>query len=399
MAEGDPVASVLQDLELLKQTNQQLENDYQNFNRAIAEAKRLQVSCTQNVAHQQDQLEQMRKKLGLANQDDVGALEQQIAEKCRRLSQVLNGLLVLNNETTRDDAAPAKRASTAPKKPASTNQKTNTVRPQFQVRTDAYQQRIDHYITQRQMEPKHRRILKLESTLILQNAVYSKRDQTLLDLLLKATFVGCVDENLMLLQHELDLVLVTIRPLNQELFYQSILVDFGNFDYIEFQKPLPIAELVAIYLRHHKPAVANVTEEANKIIQPMLEQHLMLKDYFSLKIDAEKATLEAIPWIVKGHMPVMTFLPSLLYQLATLVDWQDEVPCLHEISMQLAIFYARPPKRATTEQEHKAWASNVERLFFPLYKTLLIPSGELRTKGSFFTLTNITELYKFFERC
>lgn len=64
MAEGDPVASVLQDLELLKQTNQQLENDYQNFNRAIAEAKRLQVSCTQNVAHQQDQLEQMRKKLG-----------------------------------------------------------------------------------------------------------------------------------------------------------------------------------------------------------------------------------------------------------------------------------------------------------------------------------------------
>lgn len=219
--------------------------------------------------------------------------------------------------------------------------------------------------------------------------------------MLKATFVGCVDENLFLMQHELNLVLVTIRPLNEELFYQMILVDFGNFDYIEFQKPLPLSELAAIYLRYHKPAVANVAEEANNIIKPLLELNhtLMLKDYFSLKINLETGTLEAVPWIIKGHMPVMTFLPDLIYNLALIEDWTDEESCLNQISQHLAAFYARPPTKFTSEEEQKTWASNVERLFFPLYKTLLVPSGELRTKGSFFTLTNITELYKFFERC
>ena len=36
------------------------------------------------------------------------------------------------------------------------------VRPQYQVRTDGCQQRIDHYINLRKMEPKRRRLIKLE---------------------------------------------------------------------------------------------------------------------------------------------------------------------------------------------------------------------------------------------
>lgn len=201
------------------------------------------------------------------------------------------------------------------------------------------------------------------------------------------------------MQHELDLVMVSIRPLNNELFYQMILVDFGNFDYIQFQKALPVSELIAIYLRHNKPNIASIPEEADKIMKPILENSEMLKDYFSLKINSETGTLEALPCIVKGHMPVMNYLPDLMFQLSSNVDWTDEMTCLHDISKHLAAFYSRPPQKLTTDEEHKSWASNIERLFFPLYKTLLLPSRELATKGSFFTLTNITELYKFFERC
>ncbi len=68
-------------------------------------------------------------------------------------------------------------------------------------------------------------------------------DNDLLAIIMDSTFVGCVDEKYILLQSETDLVLADSHALNQELFYQIVLVDFGNFDYIDFQEPLPIAQL------------------------------------------------------------------------------------------------------------------------------------------------------------
>ena len=228
--------------------------------------------------------------------------------------------------------------------------------------------------------------------------MYKGYDPDLFDLVTKSTYVGCVDENFALIQSELDLLLINIRNLNEDLFYQIILVDFGNLNYYKFPKPLPLADILSVYFRVNASDVDNVNDKINKLVDPMVTCSQMLDDYFSIKINPKTSSLEALPLLAKDHFPIMAYLPDFLFRFAN-VNWYEEEGCFQDVATELARFYARTPSKLTTEQEYLSWSKVVEHVFFPLYKSLIFPSNDLKQKQTFHTVANITNLYKVFERC
>lgn len=124
-----------------------------------------------------NQVEELTKEMNCINnqhEDDQSLLNVQNGTK-DAFQRMSNQVVELTKEMNRIGNQLEKFSSTHKGKPlqqqgkSSLNQQagkrastSSVVRPQYQVRTDGYLQRIDHYITQRKMEPKHRRSLTLE---------------------------------------------------------------------------------------------------------------------------------------------------------------------------------------------------------------------------------------------
>ncbi|KAH9410466.1 DNA mismatch repair protein, partial [Tyrophagus putrescentiae] len=405
-----PTAQVLGEmLQELERVDQELRRHHQAFLAAIDKAQSLKAACSWRAALLKASLETHQAKLEshVAQDSRASALVDTIQGRLLRVGQIQRGLQVLNEEpassgqrsesgvsepsaTTATTQATETTATTAATSSPSSSSSIVQVMDQ-----ESCQQRLHRYLLARRQEADADfRIIGLKSVANLQKATYEARDAALLDAFVNGTFVGCTDGTL-LMQHNQDLLQVHLEPLNRQLMQQLLLAELGNFDYITFNQPLPLARLLAIYQQHHPLQSARPVESA---LEPLLKCSDMLKDYFSLLIDSTGATLQAIPRILEGHMPVMALLPDLVYSLCNSVEWHDEEKCLRDVSRQLAAFYSRPPK-VTTEQEHKEWAGKVERLFFPLYQKLLVPTTQLAAEGAVVTLTSATELANFFGHC
>ncbi|KAI2804207.1 DNA mismatch repair protein [Blomia tropicalis] len=276
--------------------------------------------------------------------------------------------------------------------------KKSIVRPSHQVRTDSQMQRIDHYINRKKTNT-NRRYLKLRSLTELRSEIVNSSDEELLNMITKSTYVGCADENFFLLQKELDLFLVNIHNMNEELFYQIIMADFANFDYIKFGNPLSLFKLLNTYLQVNGLNYGNnMDEQTTNMVKILLSNREMMDDYFSIKI-SPGGSLEAIPCLVDKHRPQISFLPDFIYKLVHNVDWEDEKNCFHNLAIELSRFYSRKAVKLLSEQHYSTFEQQLEQKFYPLYRTLLCPSKKLYNNSTFQKVANISDLYKVFERC
>lgn len=192
--------------------------------------------------------------------------------------------------------------------------------------------------------------------------------------------------------------MIDTSNLNRELFYQIYLVDFGNFSYIKFETPLPLRDLLDIHFKvnpNHLGNTQDLKAEINRIISFLVKRHEMLDDYFSIKINVKSECIQAIPCLVDQHVPPMCRLPEFIYHLVTQVDWTSEKACFHSVGQQLAKFYSTTEPQSN--DQYLAWSKLLKSTLYPLYKSFLYPSVEL--KNSLHCLTDIDSLYKVFERC
>ncbi|XP_033730462.1 DNA mismatch repair protein Mlh1-like, partial [Pecten maximus] len=74
-----------------------------------------------------------------------------------------------------------------------------------------------------------KRQIKLSSVLSLQQTLRDGVHKGLSEMFRNHKFVGCVNEEFSLMQHQTMLYLVNTTAVSKELFYQIILFDFGNF--------------------------------------------------------------------------------------------------------------------------------------------------------------------------
>lgn len=310
------------------------------------------------------------------------------------------------------------KASVAAKK---ADGSTPVVDERHLVRTDSHLQKLDTFLTtarpstsalgtpenapssQSKVTEEQPRI-KLQSVQTLWNQVMAKSHQGLHDLFRNHTFVGCVNQRFSLVQHQTELYLVNTRKVTEELFYQIMLKNFGNFSAFKLSEPAPIYDLAMHALDMEECGWTEADgpkEEMARYMETFLtSKSEMLDDYFSMEIGASGQIL-SIPVLLDGHTPPVEGLPMYVLRLATEVEWDSEKECFDTFCRETARFYAGPRCDEGTEQEVREghWKWVTEHVVFPAIRSSLRLPEEFSENSCVLQVASLPNLYKVFERC
>lgn len=254
-----------------------------------------------------------------------------------------------------------------------------------------------------------RRVIKLTSIKELRAEISENTHKGLQEMLQNHSFVGCVNPQWTLIQHHTKLYLLNTTKLSQELFYQILIYDFGNFGVLRLSTPAPLYDLAMLALDSEE---SGWTEDdgpkeglAQYIVDFLKKKAEMLEDYFSVEIDQE-GNLTGLPLLLDKYTPVMEGLPMFILRLATEVNWDNEKDCFRDFSKECSMFYsirkqyileAEPGEEQ--DAEGNCWRWKVEHVVFKAFRSLFSPPKDFSEDGSVLQIANLPDLYKVFERC
>ncbi|XP_015667223.1 DNA mismatch repair protein Mlh1 [Protobothrops mucrosquamatus] len=258
-----------------------------------------------------------------------------------------------------------------------------------------------------------RRIINLTSVLTLQEEINKRANASLQEMLRDHSFVGSVNPQWALVQYQTKLYLLNTTKLSQEMFYQLLIYDFGNFGILRLSEPAPLFDLAMLALEN---AESGWTEEdgskeglAEYIVDFLSKKSEMLRDYFSLEIDEGKLT--GLPLLIDNYVPPLEGLPMFILRLATEINWDEEKECFDSLSKECAMFYSirkqyiMEDSDLTTQQVEepgksmRSWKWTVEHILYKAFRSYLLPPTNFREDGNILQLANLLDLYKVFERC
>uniref|UniRef100_A0A672P766 DNA mismatch repair protein MLH1 n=1 Tax=Sinocyclocheilus grahami TaxID=75366 RepID=A0A672P766_SINGR len=253
-----------------------------------------------------------------------------------------------------------------------------------------------------------RRFIKLTSIKELREDIEQHTHKGLQDLLQDHSFVGSVNPQWTLVQHQTKLYLLNTTKLSQELFYQILIYDFGNFGVLRLSNPAPLYDLAMLALDSEE---SGWTEEdgpkeglAQYIVDFLKQKAVMLEEYFSLEID-EEGNLTGLPMLLDNYTPAMEGLPMFILRLATEVNWDREKECFHDFGIECSHFYSirkqytLEPDAEEPQDAEMSWQWKVEHALFKALRTLFSPPKHFSEDGSVLQIASLPELYKVFERC
>ncbi|XP_052803937.1 DNA mismatch repair protein Mlh1-like isoform X2 [Mya arenaria] len=260
-------------------------------------------------------------------------------------------------------------------------------------------------------QPKRREI-RLTSVLDLQKAIKNNMHSGVREMFADHVFVGCVDEQFALIQHQTKLLLVNTTKLSEELFHQLFVFDFGNFGLLRLSEPAPIYELAMMALEMEESGWTDGDgpreDLASYIVNFLSSKADLLLDYFSIEID-KSGNLCTLPLVLDNYVPDLEGLPMLVLRIATEVDWEGEKECFESFSREMASFYAvRKPLFASSTaavdskndgEERSSWRWTVEHVLYPALRTFFYPPKPMATDTTVLQIANLPDLYKVFERC
>lgn len=287
-----------------------------------------------------------------------------------------------------------------------------------------------------------RRAIRLTSVLKLQQQIKENTQSDLVKLIGNHVWVGCIDPELALIQHETKLFLANTTKLSEELFYQILIFDFGNYGIYRLSEVAPTFDLVMLALDSDEsgwqPANGNKHDLAKHVVDFLKSKREMLTDYFSFELD-KNGNIVGLPMLLPDYEPCLDGLPMLILRLTTEVDWESEIDCFRTLCREFAKFYSirkgyidmpellektsklceeKPDMdnsmhssfsyedcNVTTEKKHdssssaKSWKWVVEHIVYRAIQKILLPGKEMLSDRSLLQLANLTDLYKVFERC
>ncbi|XP_061387697.1 DNA mismatch repair protein Mlh1 [Musca vetustissima] len=242
--------------------------------------------------------------------------------------------------------------------------------------------------------------VKLTSILNMQKKIENDCSIEIRKMVKELVFVGVVDKQFALFQHETKLYMADTIKLSEQLFYQRLLYEFENHKMISIKpQPLPVKDLIKLALNTPE---SGWTEEdgdkdelAERASEILIEKSPIMREYFSMTINSS-GQLETIPSLLDKYIPSKTFLPIYMLRLATEVEWDTEEECFETFCRETARYYAMvsEAERLEMPKQHK-WT--VEHIIYPAFKKYLLPPNNL--KKYIFELANLPSLYKVFERC
>ncbi|CAH1419086.1 unnamed protein product [Lactuca virosa] len=158
----------------------------------------------------------------------------------------------------------------------------------------------------------------------------------LLDTVRNCTYVGMVDDDFALLQHNTHLYLANVVNLSKELMYQLVLQGFGYFNAIQLSEPAPLQELIMLALIEEDPDSQGMNAKL------LSEKYELLDEYFGIHVDPQ-ANLSRLPVILDQYTLDMDRAPEFLLCLGNDVTWNDEKVCFQTIVAALGNFYDMHP--------------------------------------------------------
>uniref|UniRef100_A0A8D3DZZ1 MutL homolog 1, colon cancer, nonpolyposis type 2 (E. coli) n=1 Tax=Scophthalmus maximus TaxID=52904 RepID=A0A8D3DZZ1_SCOMX len=251
-----------------------------------------------------------------------------------------------------------------------------------------------------------RRVIKLNSIKELRAEITENTHKGLQEMLQSHSFVGCVNPQWTLIQHHTKLYLLNTTKLSQELFYQILTYDFGNFGVLRLSTPAPLYDLAMLAL---DCAESGWTEDdgpkeglAQFIVDFLKKKAEMLEDYFSVEIDQE-GNLRGLPLLLDKYAPIMEGLPMFILRLATEVNWDNEKECFRDLSKECSMFYSIRKQYILEaepgEEQANSWRWKTEHIIFKAFRTLFSPPKNFSEDGTVLQIANLPDLYKVFERC
>jgi len=255
---------------------------------------------------------------------------------------------------------------------------------------------------------------RLASIQRLRQNIKTECEPTLRKLICNHTFVGCIDRQFALIQHETSLFIINNPKVTEEMFYQIAINEFGNFDAIRLNPSAPISAIAKLALDNTEEsgwteADGDKTDLANFAEKLLMEKRDMLNDYFSLNID-QNGNILTIPMLLDGYVPFLENLPIFVLRLATEIDYEEEEACFRTIAKELARFYAvsiDEDSQFDAKQYHEiaesdkplkeSWMKVIESVVYPALKSKVWPSKSCIK--NFVNVARLPDLYKVFERC
>lgn len=255
-----------------------------------------------------------------------------------------------------------------------------------------------------------RRKVELTSVLKLRKNIEDNYHRGLRKILSEMIFIGCIDENLVLFQSDVNLYICKTKHLINELFYEIMLYDFANYGVLKFSSSLSLIELAKIGLDNPESGWSKKSETdkeskeavAEKISNLLISKADMLKEYFSIVI-TKNGLIRSLPVLLEDYCPyVAGELPMYICRLATQVDWTNEQKCFDGICRETAKFYSNInyyEKQENANSDNNNWKYLIEHILFPAIKSSLLPPKEFAHDSSILQIASLPNLYKVFERC
>lgn len=311
-----------------------------------------------------------------------------------------------NNESFHSSSSPSLKSS------HSQSLNEGKQQPIYDKQTKTFNSSLRCQVDDHQAHSKHRNF-NFESLNDLRNKVEKNASKSMHEILQSMNFVGFVNRELALIQHQTALYLTNTSRLSEELFYQLALFNFGNFGYYNLAEPILVGDLAMMALDNPDsewaPEDGSKERLSTRCVKFLNAKAKLLDDYFSIKLvtkrdmdtEVDMVYLESLPILLDNYEPDLSSLPLLIIRLATEVNWSNERECFGDVCRQLGIFYS---SRKALECENgeagrneaDAWIT--EHVLYPAFRSMLLVTNEYE-KESFFKLVDLSRLYKVFERC
>jgi len=225
--------------------------------------------------------------------------------------------------------------------------------------------------------------------------------QKLKDLFRKeAIFVGVLSDQRSLVQCGAELQCWHHGKIAELFFQQLALIRFGGTQMAMFGKPVDVKHTIGFALELEeqlangvdKPKIEEITETnqdlARQAATCLLDRHELLEEHFSIGIESngDRIMLVGLPILLEGYIPQLSGLALFLLRLATEINYNDERPCFLGVCRELGIYYGHTPEM---DVQHKV---------FPAICQMMMPPKHMADDGTILTFTDLSSLYKVFER-
>ena len=244
----------------------------------------------------------------------------------------------------------------------------------------------------------------------------------------------------LLIQHELKLLMINLRYLAIELFYQLAVKQFGIYAVVKLDSAISIYDYVYAYLTKHSVQTSEELgtyppswhQRCCDLVIALVQHKDMLEEYFSLsislssvdamnedeEINVKKVMLTSLPALLHDNCtPDPLFLPVLLFELCECAEegvWKTEKDCFVSICECLANYFACSLldgfNSRTSSGSVEDPVTKISFVLLPALRYYFFPckyprSRVLNTCSSqnnqniVVEVTSLNQLYKVFERC